>query len=329
MFKGYPITPDAPKTDGQVGPGADPDSTPPPPPPAREIGGVGRIVSNRRLTDGTVSVDIEFDDIDENTTAEILLFQNPVTDEMMSVGLGANSLLVNIRHYTRTATADRITQQAGVVNDSTPHWKMVRAVGNRNMLRPGRQYHLEVRVKGSLLTVELDGVDVGSSNLPLQLSNNQVGFFCQSKSNIHFRHFRVDSVRPLAFVVMQFSPPEYEELFNDVISPVCDGMGLEAFRASQTYAPGLVIGDIQRQIRESRVVIAEITPMNANVYYEVGYADAIGKPVILIADGGKLEQLPFDVRAFRTIFYENTIGGKTKVEKTLTEFLKGLTSPKT
>jgi nucleoside 2-deoxyribosyltransferase len=128
---------------------------------------------------------------------------------------------------------------------------------------------------------------------------------------------------------MQFKPPEYEELFSDVIVPVCDKMGLEPFRSSQTYYPGLVIADIQRQIRESRVVIAEITPVNPNVYYEVGYADAIGKPVILIADGGKLEQLPFDVRAFRTLFYENTIGGKNRVEKTLLEFLKNIMSQNT
>lgn len=85
-----------------------------------------------------------------------------------------------------------------------------------------------------------------------------------------------------------------------------------------------MIADVQRQIRESRVVIAEITPVNPNVYYEVGFADAISKPVILIADGGKLEQLPFDVRAFRTLFYENTVGRKNKVEKTLTEFLKNI-----
>ena len=196
-------------------------------------------------------------------------------------------------------------------------------------MKPGQGYHLEMRIQGSFLTVELDGVEIGSGPLPFQLSGKQVGLFCQSQANIHFRHFRVASAKPLAFVVMQLDPPEYEELFNDAIVPVCDRMGLEAFRSSQTYCPGLVIADIQRQIRESRVIIAEITPVNPNVYYEVGYADAIGKPVILIADSGKLERLPFDVRAFRTLFYENTIGGKSKVEKTLTEFLRNIMNQKT
>jgi hypothetical protein len=87
--------------------------------------------------------------------------------------------------------------------------------------------------------------------------------------------------------------------------------------------PGLVIEDIKRQIAECRVVIAEITPGNPNVYYEVGYADTLNKPLILIAD--RKEGLkPFDVRAYRTIFYENSIGGKSVVEKDLRLYLRSI-----
>jgi len=275
-----------------------------------------------------ISVDIEFGEIDFNTTAEVMVHYDSVTDEMLTVGMGANGLLLNVRLWTRAVASD-IPQQTGRTTENLPQWKVIRSAGDRGMIVPGRSYHLALDVRGSYLKFELDGVELVSGQLPFQLRGKQVGIFCQSKDKIHFRNFRIETTKPTAFVVMQFSPPEYEELFNEVIVPVCEKMGLEPFRASQTYYPGLVIADIQRQIRESRVVIAEITPVNPNVYYEVGFADAIGKPVILIADGGKLEQLPFDVRAFRTLFYENTIGGKNKVEKTLTEFLKNITAQPT
>lgn len=327
-FRGYTFNPEVPDKDKQTGGEAEPRSSSTPPAPVEPMGGVGRIVSNQRLTDGTIRVDIEFDDIDPNTTAEVVLHGDLIADEMLTVGLGANGSLMNVRHWTRKAATESIPQQTALVSENVPRWNLIRAIGDRRMLKPQHPYRLEIKVQGSFLTVQFHGVEIGSGDLPFQLSGKQVGFFCQSRSDIHFRNFRVESVRPLAFVVMQFNPPEYEELFNDVVSPVCEEMGLEAFRASETYYPGLVIADIQRQIRESRVVIAEITPVNPNVYYEVGYADAIGKPVILIADGGRLEQLPFDVRAFRTLFYENTIGGKAKVEKTLTEFLKNIMSQK-
>ena len=84
-----------------------------------------------------------------------------------------------------------------------------------------------------------------------------------------------------------------------------------------------VPADITKQIAQSRVIIAEITPINANVYYEVGFADALGKPLILIADR-KVTELPFDIRPYRTIFYENSIGGKNRVEETLRKYLTAI-----
>ena len=316
-FQGYTYAPEVPKNPPQ---GGNTEALLP-------RAGVGRAISNQRLTDGTVSVEIEFAQIDPLTTAEIVLESDP-TGDMLTVGLGANGVLLNVRHWTRSGTDSSMQQQTGLADENTPKWTTLRSEGDRRMLKSGQPYILEVKVQGAYVTVLFDGVEIGSGNLPFQLSGKQVGLFCQSSSNIYFRHLAVKSVKPLVFVVMQFDPPEYEELFNDVIVPVCDKMGLEPFRASQAFYPGLVIADIQRQIRESRVVIAEITPVNPNVYYEVGYADAIGKPVILIADGGKLEQLPFDVRAFRTLFYENSIGGKKKVEKALTDFLENIMNQK-
>lgn len=69
------------------------------------------------------------------------------------------------------------------------------------------------------------------------------------------------------------------------------------------------------------MVIAEITPVNANVYYELGYADAIGKPTILLADRQQVDRLPFDLSGFRCIFYNDTIGGKDRVESDLRRYL--------
>lgn len=69
------------------------------------------------------------------------------------------------------------------------------------------------------------------------------------------------------------------------------------------------------------IVIADITPNNPNVFYEVGYAHGIGKNTILLSDR-KREQLPFDVSGFRTLFYENTIAGKGEVEARLRKHLE-------
>lgn len=140
-------------------------------------------------------------------------------------------------------------------------------------------------------------------------------------SDIKIRNYHVAPERAKVFVVMQFTPP-YNELYSDVIVPVCDDLGLVAVRVDETYGPGLIIADITREIVEARVIVADITPANPNVYYEVGYAHALNKPTILIAE--KPTQLPFDVSPFRVLFYENTIGGKAKVEAGLRKHLEAI-----
>lgn len=69
-------------------------------------------------------------------------------------------------------------------------------------------------------------------------------------------------------------------------------------------------------------MIAEITSPNQNVFYELGYAHALNKPTILLARRGK--ELPFDIRSYRVIFYEDTIGGKPVVEENLRKHLKAI-----
>ena len=124
---------------------------------------------------------------------------------------------------------------------------------------------------------------------------------------------------------MQFSDP-YHQIFADVIRPVIEGAGLEVDIASEFAGPGFIIKDIVDQIRRAEVIVADITPENPNVFYELGYADAIGKPTILLAERGR--KLPFDVSGMRVLFYENTIPGKKQLEEGLTRHLKAVLSPR-
>jgi hypothetical protein len=65
-------------------------------------------------------------------------------------------------------------------------------------------------------------------------------------------------------------PPAYHTVVQILHNPIYAGACVFARRSNR-----IRIEDIQQQIREARLVIAEITPQNANVYYEVGYADAL------------------------------------------------------
>lgn len=89
----------------------------------------------------------------------------------------------------------------------------------------------------------------------------------------------------------------------------------------------MILSDIITSIQNSAVIIADITTDNPNVFYEIGYAHALGKPTILLCDKALRSKLPFDLSGFRTIFYDNSIGGKRKVEERLESYLQSIADP--
>jgi nucleoside 2-deoxyribosyltransferase len=122
---------------------------------------------------------------------------------------------------------------------------------------------------------------------------------------------------------MQFKEP-YDTLYEEVIKPVCIMFNYEAIRADDIYTSGLIIKEITQSIQEASIIIADITPNNPNVYYELGYAHGLNKPTILLSDKTQ-EKLPFDVSGFRTLFYENSIGEKRNVENLLKKHFQSIT----
>lgn len=164
-------------------------------------------------------------------------------------------------------------------------------------------------------------MEVLSTILPFTVPPAQPGIFCFDQSMITISSFRADAKKGRVFVVMQLSSP-YREIYEDVVKKICEEH-YDVRNAEETYGPGLIMADVARDIIESEFVVADITPSNPNVYYEVGFAHALGKEVIMVADEAQMAKLPFDVAATRVVFYENTIAGKRNFEE---NFRRGLTA---
>jgi len=116
------------------------------------------------------------------------------------------------------------------------------------------------------------------------------------------------------FVLMPFSP-DLEEIFKTHIKSVAHALGLKANRADDFFNADMVMNDIWKRICGSRVIIADCTNRNPNVFYEIGIAHTVGKPVIIITQ--KSEDVPFDLRHYRYIHYEYTPPGMKKFEDAL------------
>lgn len=253
------------------------------------------IISDQYFSGGRISAEIMFKTISDKqpTQCEIIIYFDPESRNFVCAGLGGSYRMYSIRTFANK-------------------WEDHSTTGVYNNLKPNIYYKVEVELKGSKVFLTVDGILVSTTVLPYTLPISQVGIFCLGTNDIHIRNYKVHSEKSKAFVVMQFSSP-YNELYEEVIKPICDEYKLSVLRADETYGPGLIVADITKEISESRIVIAEVSPVNSNVYYEVGYAHALNKPTILIAE--KSIKLPFDISPFRTLFYENSIAGKKKVEE--------------
>jgi hypothetical protein len=87
--------------------------------------------------------------------------------------------------------------------------------------------------------------------------------------------------------------------------PAIEQAGLVAVRAdSEIFGAGKVMDQVWRGIRAESVLVAELTTKNANVFYELGPAHPLEKPVVLIASNQ--EDVPFDLRHIHMILYDQT-----------------------
>lgn len=180
----------------------------------------------------------------------------------------------------------------------------------------------EIDIKGSNIILKVNKVELCKANYDFQ--NDQIGFVLKGKDEIIVKNIEVLATPLTAFVVMQFSD-EYNELYKEIIKPVCEKYNISCVRADELYYSTPILKDIVDSIINSSLVIAEITPDNPNVFYEIGYAHAINKPTILLCNHTR-ERLPFDISGFRTIFYENSIAGKRKAEDNFSNYITNIFS---
>jgi len=119
------------------------------------------------------------------------------------------------------------------------------------------------------------------------------------------------------FAVMPLSR-DFDDVFFLGIQDVGQKLGLVIERADLVEHSGEIMDVIMERIRKADVVVGDITNGNANVHYEIGLAHANQIPTILIMRAGG--EIPFDLRAFNIIFYENV----TRLREALTRRLQAV-----
>lgn len=106
------------------------------------------------------------------------------------------------------------------------------------------------------------------------------------------------------FVIQPFDQGPFDKRFVATFAPAIIAAGLEPYRVDQDPASVVPIEDIESGIRRADVCFAEITTDNPNVWFELGFAIAARKPVVMVCAEGR-ERFPFDVQHRSIIRYKS------------------------
>ncbi|MDO9328846.1 MAG: hypothetical protein Q7U27_08960 [Pseudomonas sp.] len=124
----------------------------------------------------------------------------------------------------------------------------------------------------------------------------------------------IQQKQDLIFVLTPFHDDLLDEFL--VAKKVGQSVGFNVLRGDERATSGDIFPQILRHIIEARIIIANISGRNPNVFYELGIAHALDKPVILLANSKS--EIPFDISSKRIIFYSSNADLEISLSNMLT-----------
>ena len=129
------------------------------------------------------------------------------------------------------------------------------------------------------------------------------------------------------FVMQPFAAP-LGDYYEKIYRPAIEKAGLRPVRAdAEIFATGKIMDQVWSGINAAKVLVAELTTRNPNVFYELGLAHAMKKPVVLVS--AREEDVPFDLQHIRVIYYDmsDPFWGNKLIDKVAENILSAIQNP--
>ncbi|HLX12151.1 MAG TPA: hypothetical protein VKS81_05005 [Bacteroidota bacterium] len=135
------------------------------------------------------------------------------------------------------------------------------------------------------------------------------------------------STNETCFVMMPFESP-LGDYYLKIYEPAIKKAGLIPIRAdNDIFGTGKIMDQIWSGINSAKILLSELTSRNPNVFYELGLAHALRKPVVLISSNE--QDVPFDLHHIRVIYYDvyDPFWGSKLIDKVSENILSALQNP--
>lgn len=132
---------------------------------------------------------------------------------------------------------------------------------------------------------------------------------------------------PTCFVIQPFNSL-YDKRFDSLYKPAIEAAGMTPYRVDQDASATVLVEAIETNIKRASVCLADISEDNPNVWYELGFAYAAGRPVVMVCSDErekKGRQYPFDIRHRAIVNYKTEAPQDFQLfQDRLTERLKAM-----
>lgn len=105
------------------------------------------------------------------------------------------------------------------------------------------------------------------------------------------------------FVIQPFDRGRFDKRYEDVFAPAIEAIGLEPYRVDRDPGASIPVETIESAIKASEACLAEISTDNPNVWFELGFAIASQREVVLVCSDERKTLFPFDVQHRNIIKY--------------------------
>jgi nucleoside 2-deoxyribosyltransferase len=107
-------------------------------------------------------------------------------------------------------------------------------------------------------------------------------------------------------MAMKFGDPQLDNIYQNHFKAAVRATEFELKRLDEGQPAGLIDDRLRVEIRQSRFLIADLTHHNNGAYWEAGYAEGLGKPVIYTCrkDAFKQEGTHFDTNHHLTVIWD-------------------------
>jgi len=129
------------------------------------------------------------------------------------------------------------------------------------------------------------------------------------------------------FVLMPFSV-DMQSVYETIRGAVEDpSVGFTVRRADELFGGDQIMTGVLREIARAHVVIADLTGRNPNVFYELGIAHMQKDPERVLLLSQRIEDVPFDLRAYRCLLYSPDEAGLRDLRGRVSRSIREIAGP--